>query len=116
MSKDRKILKIALDVPVNKLFDYVSNDSNIKIGQYVKVPFGSRRLIGVCCEIEKKSLIPVEKLKTIASIESEVIFDEPMFKLLYFVSDYYHYPIGQTIMSVVPSRIKKNSLASRKKE
>ena len=31
-----------------------------------------------------------------------------MFKLLNFVSEYYHYPIGQTIMSVVPSRLKKN--------
>ena len=116
MSKDQKILKIALDVPVNKFFDYISNDENIKIGQYVKVPFGKRTLIGICCEIAHESIVPADKLKSIDSIESEIIFDAPMLKLLYFVSDYYQHPIGQTIMSVVPSRIKKNSLTSKKKE
>ena len=116
MSKDQKILKIALDVPVNKFFDYISNDENIKIGQYVKVPFGKRTLIGICCEIANESIVPADKLKSIVSIESEIIFDASMLKLLYFVSDYYQHPIGQTIMSVVPSRIKKNSLTSKKKE
>ena len=116
MSKDQKILKIALDVPVNKFFDYISNDENIKIGQYVKVPFGKRTLIGIYCEIANESIVPADKLKSIISIESEIIFDASMLKLLYFVSDYYQHPIGQTIMSVVPSRIKKNSLTSSKKE
>ena len=116
MSKDEKILKIALDVPVNKFFDYISNDENIKIGQYVKVPFGKRTLIGICCEIANESIVPADKLKSIVSIESEIIFDASMLKLLYFVSDYYQHPIGQTIMTVVPSRIKKNSLTSKKKE
>lgn len=116
MSKDQKILKIALDVPVNKFFDYISNDENIKIGQYVKVPFGKRTLIGICCEIANESIVPADKLKSIVSIESEIIFDASMLKLLYFVSDYYQHPIGQTIMSVVPSRIKKNSIISKKKE
>ena len=116
MSKDQKIFKIALDVPVNKFFDYISDDTSIKIGQYVKVPFGKRNLIGICCETSIESEIPVEKLKLIISIENEIVFDKSMLKLLYFVSDYYHHPIGQTIMSVVPSRIKKNSLTSSKKE
>ena len=116
MSKDQKILKIALDVPVNKFFDYISNDANIKIGQYVKVPFGKRNLIGICCQISLESEVPADKLKFIISTETEIIFDKSMLKLLYFVSDYYHHPIGQTIMSVVPSRIKKNSLTSKKKE
>ena len=116
MSKDQKIFKIALDVPVNKFFDYISNEASIKIGQYVKVPFGKRNLIGICCETSIESEIPVDKLKRIISTENEIVFDESMLKLLYFVSDYYHHPIGQTIMSVVPSRIKKNSLTLKKKE
>ena len=116
MSKDQKIFKIALDVPVNKFFDYISDEASIKIGQYVKVPFGKRNLIGICCETSIESEIPVDKLKRIISTENEIVFDESMLKLLYFVSDYYHHPIGQTIMSVVPSRIKKNSLTLKKKE
>ena len=116
MSKDQKILKVALDVPVNKFFDYISNDANIKIGQYVRVPFGKRNLIGICCETSIESMVPIDKLKFIISTETEIVFDKSMLKLLYFVSDYYHHPIGQTIMSVVPSRLKKNSFTSKKKE
>jgi primosomal protein N' (replication factor Y) len=116
LSKDQKILKVALDVPVNKFFDYISNDANIKIGQYVRVPFGKRNLIGICCETSIESMVPIDKLKFIISTETEIVFDKSMLKLLYFVSDYYHHPIGQTIMSVVPSRLKKNSLTSKKKE
>ena len=64
-SKDQKIFKIALDVPVNQFFDYISNEASIKIGQYVKVPFGKRNLIGICCETSIESEIPVDKLKRI---------------------------------------------------
>ena len=117
MSKDqKKILKVALDVPVNKFFDYISNDEDIKVGQYVRVPFGKRNMIGICCEKSNESEVPIDKLKFIISTEAGIIFDKSMLKLLYFVSDYYHHPIGQTIMSVVPSRIKKNSLTSKKNE
>ena len=73
-------------------------------------------MIGICCETSIESDIPVNKLKLITSTENEIIFDKSMLKLLYFVSDYYHHPIGQTIMSVVPSRIKKNSPTLKKKE
>jgi len=116
LKKGHKILKIALDVPVNKLFDYMSDDQNIKVGQYVKVPFGNRKLIGLCCEISNQSEIDKDKLKLTINTEQEVIFDSSMLKLLYFVSEYYHHPIGQAIMSVIPTRIKNNPNSFRKKE
>jgi len=116
MNEEQKILKVALDVPLNQLFDYLSNDDPVVEGQYVIVPFGRRRMVGVVCAINSKSLLPFSKLRKILSVDAEIIFDAAMFQLLYFVSDYYHFPIGQTIMSVVPSRIKKNLNQLRKKE
>ena len=59
-------------------------------------------------ELSLDSDIHPSKLKSIINVDDEIIFDAPMFKLLNFVSKYYHYPIGQTIMSVVPSRLKRN--------
>ena len=108
MNIKRKILKIALDVPINQLFDYLANDNAIKIGQYVTVPFGRRKIVGVIYDIASDSNIHPSKLKSVIAVDSEIIFDAEMFKLLTFVSEYYHYPIGQTIMSIVPSRLKKN--------
>ena len=84
------------------------NDEPFSIGQYVTIPFGRRKVIGVIYGISLNSDIHPSKLKSVIKVDPEIIFDTPMFKLLTFVSEYYHYPIGQTIMSVVPSRLKKN--------
>ena len=108
MNDKQKILKVAIDVPINQLFDYLPNDELFSIGQYVTIPFGRRKMIGVIYGISLDSDIHPSKLKSIINVDHEIIFDEAMFKLLTFVSKYYHYPIGQTIMSVVPSRLKKN--------
>ncbi len=108
MNVKQKILKVAIDVPINQLFDYLPNGNSFSIGQYVTIPFGRRRMIGVICKISLSSDIHPSKLKSIINVDPEIIFDAQMFKLLNFVSEYYHYPIGQTIMSVVPSRLKKN--------
>ena len=108
MNDKQKFLKVAIDVPINQLFDYLPNDEPFTIGQYVTIPFGRRKMIGVICGISLDSDIHPSKLKSIINVDPEIIFDAAMFKLLTFVSGYYHYPIGQTIMSVVPSRLKKN--------
>ena len=116
-AKDKqKILKVAIDVPVDQLFDYLANDELIVVGQYVTVSFGRRKMVGVVCAIVSESSLPHAKLKKILSVDSEVIFDAKMLQLLNFVSNYYHFPIGQTILSVVPSRIKKNLNQLREKE
>ena len=108
MSDKQKFLKVAIDVPINQLFDYLPNKNSFSIGQYVTIPFGNRKVIGVICEISFNSDIHPSKLKSVINVDPEIIFDAQMIKLLNFVSQYYHYPIGQTIMSVVPSRLKKN--------
>jgi len=108
MNDKQKFLKVAIDVPINQLFDYLPNDEPFSIGQYVTIPFGRRRIIGVIYGISLNSDIHPSKLKSVINVDPEIIFDAPMFKLLTFVSEYYHHPIGQTIMSVVPSRLKKN--------
>ncbi len=108
MSDKQKFLKVAINVPIDQLFDYLPNGEPFSIGQYVTIPFGRRKLIGVIYGISLHSHIHPSKLKSVINVDPEVIFDTQMLKLLTFVSEYYHYPIGQTIMSVVPSRLKKN--------
>ena len=110
------ILKVALDVPLDRVFDYKTDNPNTQIGQYVVVPFGARKMIGVVVGVSDSSTIESKKLKSIIRLDSEVIFDEQSFKLFQFCSEYYHYPLGQTILSAVPSRLKKlNTKAMVKK-
>ena len=110
------ILKVALDVPLDRVFDYKTDHPNTQIGQYVVVPFGARKMIGVVVGISDTTSIESKKLKSIIRLDPEVIFDEKSFKLFQFCSQYYHYPLGQTILSAVPSRLKKiNTKAMGKK-
>jgi primosomal protein N' (replication factor Y) len=110
------ILKVALDVPLDRVFDYKTDNPNTQIGQYVVVPFGARKMIGVVVGVSDTTSIESKKLKSIIRLDPEVIFDEESFKLFQFCSQYYHYPLGQTILSAVPSRLKKlNTRAMAKK-
>ena len=110
------ILKVVLDVPLDRVFDYKTDNPDTQIGQYVVVPFGARKMIGVVVGISDTTSIESEKLKSIIRLDSEVIFDKKSMKLFEFSSQYYHYPLGQTILSAVPSRLKKiNTKAMTKK-
>ena len=84
------ILKVALDVPLDRVFDYKTDNPNTQIGQYVVVPFGARTMIGVVVGVSDSSTIESKKLKSIIRLDPEVIFDEQSFKLFQFCSQYYH--------------------------
>ncbi|NOS98165.1 MAG: hypothetical protein HOP25_06795, partial [Methylotenera sp.] len=61
----KPILKIALDVPLDCLFDYLSGGLHVQIGQRVLVPFGRRSQIGIVMGFADTSDFAIEKLKPI---------------------------------------------------
>ncbi len=101
------ILNIALDVPLNCLFNYLSGGFNATVGNRVVVPFAGRNLIGVVVAINNQSDYPIEKLKPVSYVFDEVILDSQSFKLLNFCADYYHYPLGQALISTLPLRLRQ---------
>ena len=66
----RKLISVALDVPINKLFDYYCDNKNAQTGSRVKVPFGSSTRIGLIVEINKLE-IKKDALKEIANLAIE---------------------------------------------
>ena len=104
----QSILKIALDVPLDRLFDYLSGSLTVRIGQRVLVPFGRRNRIGVVIAINNKSDIALEKLKSITqAFVDEIPIDAQLLALVKFSADYYHYPFGQALLSALPSRLRQ---------
>ena len=101
------ILNIALDVPLNRTFDYLSADFAAKIGCRVIVPFAGRNLVGVVLALKQTSEYPIEKLKPVSHVFDDVVFDTHTFKLLKFCADYYHYPLGQALISALPLRLRQ---------
>ena len=116
LSMPPTILKIALDVPLNRLFDYLSGGFTACVGNRVAVTFAGRNLVGVVVSIAHTSDLPIEKLKPVSHVFDDVVFDAPTFKLLQFCADYYHYPLGQALISALPLRLRQLKPAVSRKQ
>ena len=101
------IARVALDVPLDSLFDYRTGDLALLPGQLVVVPFGRRRDVGVVVELAEHSEIADARLRRIERSLPLDPLPQDLLALARFCSDYYHYPLGQTLLSALPSFIRR---------
>lgn len=107
------ILRVALDVPLVRLFDYLDTDSGARPGQRVLVPFGRRQRVGIVLERAALSEMAADKLKPIVqAFADEAPLPAATLKLFQFCADYYHYPLGQTLLNALPSRMREDKPAT----
>src|SRR5512140_479330 len=102
------IVRVALDVPLPTLFDYESG-GNVKIepGQRVVVPFGRKQVVGVAMECVADSDLAAERIKPVSRVLDEIPpLPADLLALLRFCSDYYHHPLGATVLSALPARLR----------
>ena len=102
------IVRVALDIPLATLFDYtVAEGVAVQVGQRVVVPFGTRQRVGVILECTQSSELPVARLKQLLRVLQDCApLSAGLLALLKFCSDYYHYPIGQTVLPALPQRLR----------
>ncbi len=110
MTQTHSIAHIALDVPLPGPFDYLIPPAcaSVQVGQRVVVPFGRRRMAGIVVGLANSSEFAAEKLKPIEQIfDAEPLLPEELLSLLYFASQYYHYPLGETVMRALPGLLRE---------
>ena len=101
-------MRVALDVPLATLFDYaIPDDLAISAGDRVVVPFGTRSRVGVAVEEAGASAIADARLKPV----SRVLEDAPRLsahwlELMRFLAAYYQRPLGETVISALPPRLR----------
>ncbi|MDD5057058.1 MAG: primosomal protein N' [Sideroxydans sp.] len=102
------IIRVALDVPLSTLFDYVVEENTGVIpGQRVLVPFGRKQVLGVAMECVEQSDLSAARLKPVTQVLDDVPpLPQEMLALLRFCSDYYHHPLGMTVLSALPTRLR----------
>jgi len=108
----QKLISVALDLPISKLFDYYCNNSNARVGSRVKVPFGASTRIGLIVEINNlKTRKNSYKIKDIYELLDErPIFSNELMKTSKWAATYYHHPIGQVLFnSMSPIHRKGNA-------
>jgi primosomal protein N' (replication factor Y) (superfamily II helicase) len=107
-----KYLHIAIDRGVYGLFDYLppKQPTPIKPGMRVLVPFGRAQVLGFVVGAATESNIRADKLKHIAQVLDETpLLCDHILKLGAWMARYYHYSLGQTLASMVPTALKKNT-------
>lgn len=105
----QKIARVALDVPLPKLFDYLCNELvPADIGRRVKVPFGRNERVGVVLGITDISACAPDKLKSIIETDRKLApLPEDVLSLFRFCASYYHYPIGQIALAALPTALRR---------
>ena len=103
-----RILRVALDVPVTKLFDYLIGDATpADTGDRVVVPFGARQRVGVVVEIADASAVASTKLKPVERVlEGAPRLTADWLELMRFLSSYYQRPFGETVTAALPVRLR----------
>jgi primosomal protein N' (replication factor Y) len=97
-----KVVRVAIDVPIAKIFDYLGE---AEPGDRVIVPFGARSRVGVVLETAAASA--VVSLKRV----ERVLDDAPRLpadwlEQMRFLAAYYQRPLGETVASALPPRLR----------
>ncbi|HTV78571.1 MAG TPA: primosomal protein N' [Steroidobacteraceae bacterium] len=103
------IARVALDVPLNRLFDYRLPEGVAAPapGARVRVPFGRQRLIGLVIELAAGSDLPADRLKPIAAVlDGAPVMGAAVLELARWASDYYHHPLGEVIATALPKAVR----------
>lgn len=110
------IARVALDLPLHRLFDYLVEDGEpLEPGLRLRVPFGRGEKIGILVALPDSSELPPEQLKPTL----EVLRDTPplppeFFRLCEFASNYYQAPLGEVMLQALPPGLKKPRAARRR--
>jgi len=109
-------VRVALDVPLARLFDYAqAGGAPAQIGDRVVVPFGARQQLGVVIEAQADSDVPVSRMKAITAIRDDAPrLPKDWLELMRFLSGYYQRPLGETLISSLPPRLRSLKPLPRK--
>jgi len=110
------IARVALDLPLPGLFDYLAGDaSETDVGRLVRVPFGRSEKTALLVELVSQSEVPRERLKPLASVLRELPpLPADWQALCQFASRYYHHPYGQVVALALPPLLRRGRLPRRK--
>ena len=99
------IVQVAIDSPLNQLFDYAWNEdfaSGPQKGQIVEVSFGRQECMGVVLGILDKSEYDPAKIKKVQAIAPLAPISDDVVAMAEFAAIYYQRPIGEVLIPSIP--------------
>jgi primosomal protein N' (replication factor Y) len=104
------ILQIALDSPLDSVFDYRWEHGDApppEVGQLALVSFGRREVVGLIVAIKGETDVPADKLKDALAVRAQLTpLSDAWIALARFAADYYHRPLGEVAMPGLPKNLR----------
>ncbi|OOF48889.1 primosomal protein N' [Rodentibacter trehalosifermentans] len=103
-----KIVRVALPVPLPRLFDYwLPDDISLEVGARVVVPFGRQKKVAIVVQLSETTTIPKEKLKEIiAPLDSLSLFSPVSWQWLQWAANYYQAALGEVLFQALPVKLR----------
>ncbi len=103
-------LRVALPLPLPRCFDYLPPPArraeDAMIGCRVRVPFGSRELVGIVESIGPPTPDAPELKQALALLDHEPLLDGELLATLRWAARYYHAPLGEVIATALPASLR----------
>ena len=102
------IARVALDVPVPEPFDYlIAPQWGPRVGDWVVVPWGRARRVGLVLELVEGSSVAPERLRELESLLPDMPRPGPEWlALIAFAARYYHVGVGELALPSVPKLLR----------
>jgi primosomal protein N' (replication factor Y) len=98
---------MALDTPLNAVFDYRWAGDVPQPGQLAVLPFGRREVVGIIVEVLQETDVPAEKLKDAIAVRSQLAPLSPQWLALAgFAAEYYQRPLGEVALPGLPRNLR----------
>jgi len=104
-------LRVAVPVPLPRLFDYLNTPENQPeqaLGCRVRVPFGHRELTGIVMAVDPHDVDPATPLKPISRwLDSTPALAGELLDSLRWLARYTHAPVGEVLATALPSALRQ---------
>ncbi len=105
------VLRLAVPVPLRRLFDYLPPAGiaaeDLKPGDCLRVPFGSREVTAVLVEISDAAQDPEQALKAaLARVDVHTRLPGKLLALCQWAAAYYQHPVGEVFAAALPKRLR----------
>lgn len=104
-------VSVAVPAPRRVLFDYLWPEGmSLVPGVRVRVPFGSRSVVGIVVALDVQSAIAPDRLRPVTRVLDETpLFGAGLLRLLRWAADYYCHPIGEVMNAALPRTLREGA-------
>ena len=110
MSHDPAVLRVALPVPLPRLFDYLppagATTTAVEEGQRLRVPFGGREVVGIVAG-HGPAESGVELRQALAALDARPLLAGELLASLRWLAGYLHAPLGEVLATALPSALRR---------